>query len=88
MNPLILALSTAVPPHIYLQEDAAKMAVAISGLEKEKAELTNRIYLNSAIEKRHIPICFGSPFTPNSTAGMDCRSRFWAWIIGRRNSNA
>lgn len=53
MNPLILALSTAVPPHIYLQEDAAKMAVAIFGLEKEKAELTNRIYLNSAIEKRH-----------------------------------
>lgn len=53
MNPLILALSTAVPPHIYLQEDVAKMAIAIFGLDKAKAELTNRIYLNSAIEKRH-----------------------------------
>jgi predicted naringenin-chalcone synthase len=53
MNPLILALSTAVPPHIYLQADVVKKAIAIFGLEKEKAELANRIYLNSAIEKRH-----------------------------------
>lgn len=53
MSPSILALSTAVPSHVYLQEDVAKMAIAIFGLENEKAELTNRIYQNSAIEKRH-----------------------------------
>jgi len=53
MNPSILALSTAVPPHIYLQKDMAKTTIDIFGLEKEKAELTNRFFLNSAIEKRH-----------------------------------
>lgn len=53
MNPQILALSTAVPPHIYWQKDLAKMASSLFGLNKDNAEYANRIYTNSAIEKRH-----------------------------------
>ena len=53
MNPSILALSTAVPPHVYLQKDVAKIVVAIFRLEKEKVELSNRIYRNCGIEKRY-----------------------------------
>ena len=53
MHPAILSLSTAVPPHQYLQEEVAKKAVAIFGMDEDKAALTKRIYQNSAIHKRH-----------------------------------
>lgn len=53
MNPSILALSTCVPDAIYLQKEGADKAIAIFDMKEDKAALTQRIYQNSAIQKRH-----------------------------------
>lgn len=81
----ILSLSTAVPSHLYLQEEVAKKAVAIFGMDEDKAALTKRIYQNSAIHKRHSVIpdfhkerdeweFWGSDY-PNKIPGMSKRNQ-------------
>ena len=84
LNPSILAVATAVPPHVYQQEDVAKIMIATFGLNKEKAELANKIYRNSAIAKRHFVFDdFRKPFDeraflgsqyPESLPGMSVRN--------------
>lgn len=49
----IFALGTAVPPYVYFQEELAKQSIAVFELNQEKSNLLNRIYHNSAIQKRH-----------------------------------
>ena len=53
MHPAIFALSTAVPPHIYKQEDIAKRFIDILSINQEKSEFLNRIYQNSSIYERY-----------------------------------
>lgn len=53
MSAHILALSTVVPPHCYNQQAVSEKVTSIFQMDKEKGELTKRIYQNSAIEKRH-----------------------------------
>ncbi len=53
MNPTILALSTAVPPHFYKQDDLANLYLEIFSLPLEKQEFIKNVFENSAIEKRH-----------------------------------
>ncbi len=84
MRPSILALSTAVPPHIYYQKEVAKKTVEIFKLEKDKVALSERIYQNSAIEKRHSIIddfnksreewVFWGKDYPETIPGMGCRN--------------
>lgn len=53
MQSNILALSAVVPPHMYSQEETAQKLIDILSINKEKAEILNRIFQNSSIYKRH-----------------------------------
>lgn len=53
MNAAILALGTAVPSYVFSQEEIANKTISVMALDEEKKQLLNRIYQNSAIEKRH-----------------------------------
>jgi predicted naringenin-chalcone synthase len=53
MSSIIFALSTVVPTYLYKQQDVAQKFIDILSIEQEKVELLNRIYQNSAIEKRY-----------------------------------
>lgn len=49
----ILALSTAVPPYIYLQREMAQKFIDVLEMNAEKATSTRRMYAQSGIEQRH-----------------------------------
>lgn len=53
MHPCILAISTAVPTHVYRQEETACKFIDVLNISQERAEVLHRIYRNSSIEKRH-----------------------------------
>lgn len=84
MNAAILALATAVPLHVYSQEEIADKSIAVLGMDREKSESLKRIYQNSAIRKRHFVIddfhkpreewdFFGSQY-PQTIPGMSIRN--------------
>ncbi len=54
MNSTIFALSAVVPSYLYEQQTLAEQSIAIFSLNQEKAKQVNRIYQNSAIEKRYL----------------------------------
>lgn len=53
MSATILGLATAVPPHEYLQSEAADKFVQILGIDENKSSYIRQLYQNSAIHKRH-----------------------------------
>lgn len=53
MSANLLALATAVPPHVYTQEEIARKSIDVFSLNQEKAEVVNRIYQNSSINQRY-----------------------------------
>ena len=72
MNPAILALSTAVPAHQYRQEEIGKKLIEIFGIEGDQAANVERIYQNSAIQKRHSILSdFNKPKNESEFWGCD-----------------
>lgn len=53
MTPSILSLATAVPPHIFKQEEIAEKIISILDIEGSKSEKIRKLYQNSAIQQRH-----------------------------------
>jgi predicted naringenin-chalcone synthase len=84
MNPSILAIATAVPPHSFSQHDIAEKMVDILNLDPEKAQQLRKIYENSSIQNRHSVIedfkrnrsdwKFWGPDYPKSIPGMSERN--------------
>lgn len=54
MSAAILAVATAVPPHVYFQAEVADKLVDILAIRPEKESIIKEIYSNSAIRKRHL----------------------------------
>jgi predicted naringenin-chalcone synthase len=52
-NAAVLALGTAVPSYAFSQEEIANKTITVMALDEEKKQLLNRIYQNSAIQKRY-----------------------------------
>lgn len=87
MSATILALATAVPPHVYLQEEIAQQSIALLEMNPKKAEWVKKIYQNSAIQKRHFIIndlrqaCadreFLGPQYPQTIPGMSRRNQLY-----------
>jgi prepilin-type processing-associated H-X9-DG protein len=84
MGAAIFALGTAVPPHIYSQEEIAHQSIVILSADQEKSKMVKRIYQNSAIRKRHLVISdfhkpkeewdfLGSQY-PKTVPGMSSRN--------------
>lgn len=53
MDVSILAVSTAVPEHGFLQEEIAEQLIGIFSLEEEKAKNFRQLYQNSSIKTRY-----------------------------------
>lgn len=53
MNTSIFALSTAVPPYAFNQEDIANQMIDVLKIDKEKADQLRHLYRHSAIQKRY-----------------------------------
>lgn len=53
MNPAILSVATAVPPHVFSQDEIIEKMIAVLEVDQEKSDSLRKIYQNSAIERRH-----------------------------------
>ena len=53
MNPAILSLATAVPPHVYPQDEIANNYLDIFSIPEKNREKIKKIFLSSSISKRH-----------------------------------
>lgn len=84
MYPSIFALATAVPSHVYKQEEVAQKFIDILSINQEKAEILKRIYQHSSIDKRYSVVSdfqkpqeewefWGSQY-PQVTPGMTTRN--------------
>lgn len=84
MTPSILALSTAVPPHLFPQEMIKKKMISVLNLDDEKKAIVEKLYENSAIKTRYsvLPDFQGPPSDwhfwghdyPSSVPGMSKRN--------------
>ena len=84
MHAAILALSTAVPQHQYSQKEIAGKLIDIFSLDEEKKQKLNKIYQNSAIQKRYSVIGdfhkprdeweFWGPLYPQTIPGTSSRN--------------
>lgn len=51
-KPAIVSLATAVPPHIFIQNEIAEIFVELLGLNEEEALRVKKLYAHSSIETR------------------------------------